>query len=206
MAIVRFALANPSANTDTLLFTVTRQSLVSILATNKSSIANSTVRVWVQPSGSSSPSQYAYMAYDTVLPTNNSLETFRFSAEVGDAIYVRASTADISFSINGIYDSTGASNITVSSTAPGGPTVGDVWVNSSTSNVYFWSGSIWQSTAPATAKYVPDAPSSPGIGDVWVDSDETVIVLNSNDFATKAYVDTATSSVGGLNPLFMVGL
>lgn len=147
MAIVRLALSNPAANTNTLIHTAERQSLVSVLAANKSASAG-TLRIWVQPQGSTTESQYAYITYDTVLPVNNTLETFRFSLESGDQLYVRSSIPNVSFSLNAIYESSGNQNIVTSSpTQPTAPTIGDVWVNTNTSTVYFWSGSSWITAA-----------------------------------------------------------
>lgn len=143
MAIVRLALANPAANTNTLLHTATRQSLISVISTNTAS-ATAEVDIWVQPVGASATSQYAYMAKNTVLPGNNSLETFRFALETDDAVYIRSTTASVSFSINAIYESTANYNkVTISSTAPNAPTIGDVWINSTNSSVNFWNGSSW---------------------------------------------------------------
>jgi hypothetical protein len=185
MAIVRLALSNPAANTDTLLHTATRQSIVSVIATNKSSSA-ATTRVWVQPATASAASQYAYITYDVQIPGNNTLETFRFALDVNDQLYVRASSANISYSLNAIYETAGTQNIFAQSSAPSSPTIGDVWVDTDTNMAYFWSGSVWIDIAPATAIYQADAPAAPNIGDVWVDSDEVPMVLNSNDFIPKA--------------------
>lgn len=172
MAIVRLALANPAANTDTLLHTATRQSLVSVIATNTAN-TNATVRIWVQPYGSSSSSQYAYQAYDTALPANNSMETFRFALESRDSIYVQASSANVSFSLNAIHESSGNQNIvTVATTAPVGPDIGDVWVNPNTLIVAFWDGSVWASAVGGSAGFPQvSEPSFPNQGAIWVDTD-----------------------------------
>jgi hypothetical protein len=104
MAISRLATSNPEANTSTLIYTRSgsRDALASIIATNKSSTA-ATVRVWVVPSGQdATPANHATIAYDTAVAGNNSLETFRFPVTPNDKVYVRASTADISFMLSGI--------------------------------------------------------------------------------------------------------
>lgn len=172
MAILRLALANPTANTDTLLHTATRNSLVSVIATNKSSSVNANIRVWVVPSGAVNPSEYAYHAYDTILPINNSIETFRFSLNMSDAIYVRSSTADVSFSLNGIYDSSGNYNkVVIDTVAPNAPAIGDVWIHPATSVVSFWSGSAWISAVGGSAGYAEDTePAYPSEGTIWVDT------------------------------------
>ena len=104
MAISRLAVSNPGANTSTLMYTRTgsRDALASIIATNKSSTA-ATIRVWVIPSGQdSTPANHATIAYDSTVGGNNSLETFRFPVTPNDKVYIRASTADISFTLSGI--------------------------------------------------------------------------------------------------------
>lgn len=195
MAIVRLALSNPAANTDTLLHTATRQSIVSVIATNKSSSA-ATTRVWVQPATASAASQYAYITYDVQIPGNNTLETFRFALDVNDQLYVRASSANVSYSLNAIYETNGTQNIFVQSSSPSSPTVGDVWIDTDTNLAYFWSGVSWVDIAPATAIYQAEAPVEPNIGDVWVDSDEVPIVINTNDFILKSG-GTFTGPVSG---------
>ena len=104
MAISRLAVSNPSATTDTLLYTRTgsRDALASIIATNKSS-DTATIRVWVVPSGQDAvPANHATIAYNTTVSGNNSLETFRFPVTPNDKVYIRSSTADVSFILSGI--------------------------------------------------------------------------------------------------------
>lgn len=145
MAIVRLAAATPPLNTDTILHTAVRGSLASVIATNISPVS-ATVRIWVSSGGSAS-----YLAYDTILPGNNSLETFRFPLQPYDTVYVRSSNSSTSFSLNGIYESNGTSHITVSAVAPNAPVLGDVWVNPSLYSVYFWTGSNWASVMSDTS-------------------------------------------------------
>jgi hypothetical protein len=104
MAISRLAVSNPSADTSTLIYTRTgsRDALASIIATNKSS-TDATIRVWVVPSGQdAAPANHATIAYEAPVEGNNTLETFRFPVTPNDKVYVRASTADISFTLSGI--------------------------------------------------------------------------------------------------------
>ena len=104
MAISRLAVSNPAQNTDTLIYTRSgsRDALASIIATNKSS-TDATIRVWVIPSGQDAvPANHATIAYNSSVAGNNSLETFRFPVTPNDKVYVRASTADISFTLSGI--------------------------------------------------------------------------------------------------------
>jgi hypothetical protein len=104
VAISRLAVSNPGATTDTLMYTRTgsRDALASIIATNKSS-TDATIRVWVVPSGQdATPANHATIAYNSAVAGNNSLETFRFPVTPNDKVYVRASTADVSFTLSGI--------------------------------------------------------------------------------------------------------
>jgi hypothetical protein len=104
MAISRLAVSNPAQNTDTLMYTRTgsRDALASIIATNKSSDA-ATIRVWVVPFGQdSTPANHATIAYDSAVDGNNSLETFRFPVTPNDKVYIRSSSADVSFTLSGI--------------------------------------------------------------------------------------------------------
>lgn len=104
MAISRLATSNPASNTSTLIYTRSgsRDALASIIATNKSS-TSATIRVWVVPFGEdATPANHVTIAYDTSVAGNNSLETFRFPVTPNDKVYVRASTADISFMLSGI--------------------------------------------------------------------------------------------------------
>jgi hypothetical protein len=205
MAITRLALSNPGATTDTLLYTSTRNALISIIATNKSASTAASVRIWVKPSGATLESQYSYMAYDTTVPILNTLETFRFPIVNGDQVYIRSSTANVSFSLNGIYESNGTSNITVGTTNPTSPVIGDVFVNTSNSGVVYWSGANWVNGTVDTSlypfsAYQSSAPSSPALGKIWVDSDDqsTYIWSGSAWVATTApgssYQSTAPSN------------
>jgi hypothetical protein len=104
MAISRLAVSNPAQNTDVLIYTRTgsRDALASIIATNKSS-TDATIRVWVVPFGQDAvPANHATIAYNSAVGGNNSLETFRFPVTPNDKVYIRSSSADISFTLSGI--------------------------------------------------------------------------------------------------------
>jgi hypothetical protein len=82
--------------------TGSRDALTSIIATNKSS-TTATIRVWVVPFGQdSTPANHATIAYDSAVAGNNSLETFRFPVTPNDKVYIRSSSADVSFTLSGI--------------------------------------------------------------------------------------------------------
>jgi len=106
MAISRLATSNPSSNTDILLYTGSRTILTSVIATNKSSNP-ATIRVWVVPLDQDAvAANHVFISYNVSISGNDSLETFRFPVLTGDKVYVRASTADISFMLSGIDDTT----------------------------------------------------------------------------------------------------
>ncbi len=106
MAISRLATSNPSSNTDILLYTGSRTILTSVIATNKSSNP-ATIRVWVVPLDQDAvAANHVFISYNVSISGNDSLETFRFPVVTGDKVYVRASTADISFMLSGIDDTT----------------------------------------------------------------------------------------------------
>jgi len=106
MAISRLATSNPASNTDILLYTGSRTILTSVIATNKSSDA-ATIRVWVVPlDQDATAANHVFISYNVAISGNNSLETFRFPVVLGDKVYVRASTGDISFMLSGIDDTT----------------------------------------------------------------------------------------------------
>ena len=133
MGLVRLGISNPSAVTATTIFTSDNQYLVSVVATNKSLTTSANIRVWVQPSGSSSEADYAYMIYDFPVDQQNSYETFRFAVNQNDLVKVYASTANVSFSAYCLvqYDiKLGAGISTYSATAPVNPVDGMIWVDS----------------------------------------------------------------------------
>jgi hypothetical protein len=106
MAISRLATSNPASNTDILLYTGSRTILTSVIATNKSSDP-ATIRVWIVPLDQETvTANHVYISYNVSIKGNDSLETFRFPVVLGDKVYVRASTGDISFMLSGIDDTT----------------------------------------------------------------------------------------------------
>jgi hypothetical protein len=106
MSIRRLGIVNPNANTDSNGFTAVQSSyLASVVVTNKGA-TQQTARVWVVPNGASQVSQYGYIIYDVAVPAGNSIETHRFGIDNGDSVWVRGSSSDLSFMINGVYDAT----------------------------------------------------------------------------------------------------
>lgn len=186
MAINRLAISNASANTDTVLYTAVRNCLTSVIATNKSN-SQSLIRIWIVPAGQSGDStKWMHIAYDSVVTGSNSLETFRFPLENGDLVYVRADSANISFSLSGIYENSGAQKVYYDSTAPGAPSIGDIWVNS---------GSSYANTnTSAVIAYQAAEPTTKSPNLLWVDSSG-----NNTVFANQTGVN-GPWSVASLNP------
>lgn len=151
MGLRRLAISNPSATTDTTLFTADNQYLISVIATNKSSSALATIRVWVVPSGATLSSQFAYIIYDIPLDPNNSYETFRFAINQNDQVRIYSSTANISFQSYGLVQYDVNLGVGVSSYQASAPAIkvdGLIWVDSdgtlagtTAKPTYVWSSS-----------------------------------------------------------------
>lgn len=158
MGLQRIAISNPSANTDTKIFTAGDPYLLSIIATNKSASAG-TISVWVQPNGASAESEYAFIIYNLPVDGNNSYETFRFAVNALDDVYIRSNTASVNFQAYGLaqYDvKLGAGVSSYSPNAPANPVNGMIWVdsdgtvfNSSAKPIYIYNSAsgTWDSTA-----------------------------------------------------------
>lgn len=132
MGIRRLAIANPSATTDTTLFNADNQYLVSVIATNKSTTTAATIRVWVEPSGATLTSQFAYIVYDIPIDASNSYETFRFAINQNDELHVYASTATISFQSYGLVQYDVNLGVGISSYQANAPAIkvdGLIWVD-----------------------------------------------------------------------------
>ena len=103
MPISRLGVANPAANTATTLYSPIYAAFVSVLVANKSTSTAvvPTVDIYVVPSGSSSVSQHGYIVANLQIGAGQAFETFKFAVNPGDVLWVKATTADISFSVNG---------------------------------------------------------------------------------------------------------
>jgi hypothetical protein len=96
--IQRIITVNPAANTDTMIYDSDTYLLASVIATNKETYP-AAISVWVLDPATS---QAGYLCKDLPLSENNTFETFRFTANPNDLIYVRSSTGQVSFILNGI--------------------------------------------------------------------------------------------------------
>jgi len=77
---------------------------VSVTVANKSVTATPLLKVsiWIVPEGATVAAQYAYICYNLTVGLGQSFETFRFAVQSGDDVYVRATTLNASFVMNGI--------------------------------------------------------------------------------------------------------
>lgn len=191
MAINRLAISNPAANTDILMHTAVRSAVVSVIATNKDTVS-SVINVWIVPSGQdATPANWVHIASNLSIEAGNSVETFRFPVVNSDKIYIRSSTANVSFSLNALYETNGTSNISVQSDAPLAPQIGDVWVDSDVDIVYFWNGTSWVDAvteipdqAGNTGKYLTTDGSSLSWGTVDLSSYATLSDLSTHESDT----------------------
>lgn len=104
MPITRLGIVNPEANTDSVLVNFTGAHLVSVVASNKASVATpiTKVTIWVVPANATIAAQYAYICSNLIIAVGQAFETFRFAVNAGDTLYVRSSTATASFFCSGV--------------------------------------------------------------------------------------------------------
>ena len=104
MAITRLGVANPAANTATSIYAANYTALVSLVVSNKSSSTSvlPKVDIYVVPNGAGAASQYAYIVANLEIGAGQSFETFKFAVNVSDTVFVKSTTANVSFSIYGI--------------------------------------------------------------------------------------------------------
>jgi len=145
MAVARFASGKPLAGVDTLLHTIERTALTSVVAVNTSGFTKISARI-VPAGESANPESWIHYINNIDLTSRNTFETFKIAVNTGDQIYVSSESGEVTFFINGIYDLAGTANITVGEQGPESPQIGDIWIDDSEDPivVYFWSGSIWQ--------------------------------------------------------------
>ena len=144
MPVKRLAIANPSANLQSTLYTSDGPYIAAVIAANKS--ANPIlVDIAVVPSGETL-STAAYIVKNISISGGQSFETFKFALNTGDTISVLSNSALASFSATGLYETTGRQIVSYQGIAPSFPQVGDIWINSSTQATSFWSGSAWNTS------------------------------------------------------------
>jgi hypothetical protein len=157
MPVKRLGVSNPVANINTLLTTSDVTSVASVIVANRGSIA-AQVNIYVEPVDSAgNPDTIAHIVSGLEIGIGQSFETFRFALNVGDKIYVAASTGNCAFSTNIAYESAGRTNIVYQATQPGSPQVGDIWISSVDESVSVYTGSDFNTVATAA----PIGPTGP---------------------------------------------
>jgi hypothetical protein len=200
MPVRRLGVAAPLANTSTLLVEADLTCVASVIVVNKGSVELSAT-VYVEPVESpGSPDARSYIVNNLTVGVGQSFETFRFALQIGDKIYVAASTATAAFSATALYENAGRSNIVYQSTAPGFPTVGDIWVDSTSEDVNIFTGTGFNTIATA-APTGPTGPTGP-VSDVAGPTGATgpagssVTVLGTYASLELLQADTPVGSIG----------
>jgi hypothetical protein len=154
MAVARFGSGKPAANTNFSLYTVTRSSLISVVAVNLSGATK--ITAWVVPNTQdNNPNSWIYFGNQIPLTSRNTFETFKTAVNVGDKVYVKSESGNVSFFVNGIYDTTGNTDVSVGQ-EPANPIVGTLWINTSftPTRVFYWDGEDWVDVGTAGANNV----------------------------------------------------
>lgn len=95
--------SNPSANTNTTLYTVpsATSAVVSTLSVANLSTTATTYRIAVQPAGATLANSH-YLAFDvTILGNDSTMLTLGLSLAATDVVTVRAGNANLAFSLFG---------------------------------------------------------------------------------------------------------
>jgi hypothetical protein len=161
MPITRLGVHAPLAvNTFVSFAEATTSSVASVIVVNKGNI-DATVSIYVDPidSGGALDAR-SYIVSNLNVQVGQAFETFRFALNVGDEIFASASTLDVTFSAQALYENSGRSNIVYTAVQPSSPQVGDIWVNSNDDEVNLWTGSSWNPIAVATTAG-PTGPTGP---------------------------------------------
>ena len=152
MAITRLGISNPAANSSVEIHQANRAYISSVIATNKGT-DSAEVDIWVVPYlQDATPTAWFYAAKNVQISAGNSMETFRFPISGLDKIYVRATSANVSFSLNGLYETTSRSSVLIQATQPIGPQAGDIWFDTDNNRILIWNETdlVWEE--PTTAE------------------------------------------------------
>ncbi len=97
MPVKRLGVASPPANTSVLITTSDVAGVASVIVANRGSV-EAQVTIYVDPFESGgNPDNRAYIVNALVVGVSQSFETFRFALNIGDNIYVAASTTNCAF-------------------------------------------------------------------------------------------------------------
>ena len=162
MPVKRLGIANPTANSVTLLCTADTTGVLSVIASNKGALSTA-VSIWISPIDTANdPGSRAYIVSNLSVATGQAFETFRFGVNAGDNIYVTADGANASFSANLLYETASRQSVVYQASQPGSPQVGDIWIDSDDNSVRLYNGSAFvliATTAPIGA--TDDTPTPP---------------------------------------------
>lgn len=201
MPVERLGVAAPTAFTGahTLLGTATRPSVASVIVVNKGNV-EMTATVFVEPLESpGSVNDRAYIVDNLLVGVGQTFETFRFSVNIGDKIFVSASTANGAFVATGLYEQAGRTNVVYQATQPGSPQVGDIWIDSDTDAITVFNGTTFATIASAapqgpTGPAGPEGPTGPS-GPTGPEG-SSVSVLGTYATVQLLEDDNATGNVG----------
>lgn len=202
MAVKRIGILNPLVNSVEPFPTLTFSGVASVIVSNKGTTVG-IVEVYVQPSGTVSATDRAYLASNLEVSGGQVFETFRFALDVGDKVFVSSDSPSISYSLNLLYETEGRSNISYIETQPGFAEVGDIWVRPSDGEVSFYTGSSWDQLA-----YVglgPTGPTGPQgfIGPTGPTGPEGSGVSVLGTYATLGFLQ-ADNPVGNIGDAYIV--
>ena len=145
MAVKRLALANPSANTDTLLYSADKSYVVSVIIANKGVVDSKASIYHAVNGGLINTSTTATIVKNLTISQGQSFETFRFALNNNDVIWVQSDTPNLSFMLTGVFDTTASTYVSYSAAAPDTPSIGDIWIKSTTNAISFWNMDyIWR--------------------------------------------------------------
>jgi hypothetical protein len=144
MPVSRLAIANPSANLESTLYTADKTYIAAVVTSNKGSNPV-LVDIAVVPSGETLTTA-AYIVKNLSISGGQAFETFKFALNAGDTIKILANTAFASFLATGLYETTGRQLVSYQASAPTQPQIGDIWINSSTNATSFWNGSAFNTS------------------------------------------------------------
>jgi len=199
MPVKRLGVASPPANTSVLITTSDVAGVASVIVANRGSV-EAQVTIYVDPFESGgNPDNRAYIVNALVVGVAQSFETFRFALNIGDNIYVAASTTNCAFSTNIAYESSGRTTVAYQVVQPNSPQLGDIWVDSGDESINIFTGTGFNTVATA-APTGPTGPSGPfgpaGPSGPTGPQGSSVSVLGTYATIELLETDTPVGSVG----------
>lgn len=143
MPVSRFGNGKPEANEDLLLHTVERSALFSVVAVNLSGATKITAYI-IPNTQEENPDKWIYFGNQIPITSRNTFETFKTAVNVGDKVFVKSESGNVTFFANGIFDTTGNTDVNVGQ-EPNSPQIGTLWIDTSydPARVFYWNGSDW---------------------------------------------------------------